>query len=154
VEKRPYTVIYEERGDIAKVQTDDTKLPITIRTSETGWLARLTNAYAEKAEVEVVDDANVGIDPANQTLIQMGIKGKLSRKQWTAASIAAGMTVFGAVVIVLAVLDPDPTSKLGLLIASGAVLTLSGGFSAIGILTRQKPPTIEMSRNGIFIRWD
>jgi hypothetical protein len=136
------------------MQSDDMKQPLTIRTSESGWLAHLTKAYTEKTEVEIVDDANVGIDPANQTLVQMGIKGKLSRKQWIAASIAAGMTVFGAVVIVLAVLDPDPTSKLGLLIASGAVLTLSGGFSAIGILIRQKPPTIEMSRNGIFIRWD
>ena len=102
----------------------------------------------------IIDDANVGIDPGSQSLLELGLKTGLSRKEWTAVLIAGGMTIFGAAVILLAILDPDPTSKLGLLIASGAVLTLGGGFSAIRILTKHKPPKVRVSRNGIEIEWD
>jgi VIT1/CCC1 family predicted Fe2+/Mn2+ transporter len=127
---------------------------VTIRTSEPGWLAQLAKAYRNREQVVVIDDANAGIDPSSQTLLDMGLKTGLSRKEWTAVLIAGGMTIFGAVVIILAVLDPDPTSKLGLLIASGAVLTLGGGFSAIRILTKHKPPKVRVSRKGIEIEWD
>lgn len=127
---------------------------LTIRTSEQGWLAQLAKAYRNRNQIVIIDDANVGIDPSSQTLLDMGLKTGLSRKEWIAVLIAGGMTIFGAVVIVLAILDPDPTSKLGLLIASGALLTLGGGFSAIRILTKHKPPNVRLSRNGIEIEWD
>src|SRR5713101_9738351 len=113
---------------------------LTIRTSEQAWLAQLATAYRNRDQVVIIDDANVGIDPGSQTLLDMGLKTGLARKEWMAVMLAVGMSVFGAVVIVLAVLDPDPTSKLGLLIATGAVLALGGGLSAIGILTNYKPP--------------
>src|SRR6266852_2779321 len=127
---------------------------LTIRTSEQGWLAQLAKAYRNRDQVVIVDDANVGIDPSSQTLLELGLKTGLSRKEWTAVLIAGGMTIFGAAVILLAILDPDPTSKLGLLVASGAVLTLCGWFSAIRILTKHKPPKVRVSRNGIEIEWD
>jgi VIT1/CCC1 family predicted Fe2+/Mn2+ transporter len=127
---------------------------LTIRTSEQGWLAQLAKAYRNRDQVVIIDDANVGIDPSSQTLLDMGLKTGLSRKEWTAVLIAGGMTIFGAAVIILAIVDPDPTSKLGLLIASGALLTLGGGFSAIGILTKHKPPNVRMSRDGIEIEWN
>ena len=127
---------------------------VTIRTSEQGWLARLAKAYRNRDRVVIIDDANVGIDPSSQTLLDMGLKTGLSRQEWIAVLIAGGMTIFGAAVIILAILDPDPTSKLGLLIASGAVLTLGGGFSAIRILTKHKPPKVRVSGHGIEIEWD
>lgn len=127
---------------------------LTIRTSEHGWLAQLAKAYRNRDQVIIIDDANVGIDPSSQTLLDMGLKAGLSRKEWIAVLIAGGMTIFGTAVIILAILDPDPTSKLGLLIASGAVLTLGGGFSAIRILTKHKPPKVRVSKNGIEIEWD
>jgi len=127
---------------------------LTIRTSEPGWLAQLAKAYRNRDQVVIIDDANAGIDPSSQSLLDMGLKTGLSRKEWTAVLIAGGMTLFGAAVIILAILDPDPTSKLGLLVASGAVLTLGGGFSAIRILTKHKPPKVRVSRNGIEIEWD
>jgi hypothetical protein len=139
---------------IATMQTGKSNDATTIRTSELGWLARLTAAYSGRTEVTLIDDANVGINPANQTLLQMGIKGGLSPREWTAVIIAAGMTLFGATVIVLAVIDPDPTSKLGLLISSGAAITLGGGFTAIRILAKQKPPSISFSQKGVSIHWD
>lgn len=126
---------------------------VTIRTSERDWLPRLTQAYRRHAEVDLVDDAGAGIDPASQSLLQMGLAGRLSRREWTAVAIASGMTLFGAGLVIAAILDPDPTSKLGLLVGSGALLALTGGFQTIRLLTRQKPPSITISPRGIHIDW-
>jgi hypothetical protein len=126
----------------------------TIRTSEKDWLARLTAAYRARAAVDLIDDAQVGIDPAQQSLLQMGVAGRLTRREWTAVSIAGGMTVFGAAMVVLAILDPDPTSKLGLMVGSGALLALTGGFQTIRLLTGKKPPSITISRQGVHIGWE
>jgi len=127
--------------------------PDAIRTSQPDWLPRLVRAYREHTHVELIDDAGFGIDPATQTLLQMGLAGRLSRREWTAVSISAGMTFFGACLVVAAILDPDPTSKLGLLVGSGALLALTGGFQTIRLLTRQKPPTIDITARGIHIDW-
>ena len=130
-----------------------TSVRASIRTSEKDWLSRLTRAYREHAEVDVVDDAGIGIDPATQSLLQMGLAGRLTRKEWTAVTVSGGMTVLGASMVVLAILDPDPTSKLGLLVGSGALLALTGGFQTIRLLTRQKPPSITITAKGIHIDW-
>lgn len=130
-----------------------TPVPLTIRTSEKDWLARLTQAYRQHTEVDLIDDAGAGIDPARQSLLQMGLTGKLTRREWTAVALSAGLTVFGAGMIVAAVLDPDPTSKLSLLVGSGALLALTGGFQTIRLLTRQRPPSITISAHGIHIDW-
>ena len=126
----------------------------TIRTSEKDWLARLTAAYRAKAAVELIDDAQVGIDPQHQSLLQMGLSGRLTPREWTSVAIAAGMTVFGAGLIVAAIIDPDPTSKLGLLVGSGALLALTGGFQTIRMLTGKKPPSITITRQGVHIGWE
>jgi len=128
-------------------------VPLTIRTSEKDWLARLTEAYRRHAQVDLIDDAGAGIDPARQSLLQMGLSGRLTRREWTAVSVSAGMTIFGAGLIVAAILDPDPTSKLGLLVGSGALLALTGGFQTIHLLTRQRPPSITISARGVHIDW-
>jgi hypothetical protein len=104
--------------------------------------------------VDLIDDAGLGVDPATQNLLQMGASGRLTRREWTAAGLSAGMTVFGATLVVLAVLDPEPTSKLGLLVGSGALLALTGGLQTIRLLTRQKPPSITITAKGIHIGWD
>ncbi|HEX3661621.1 MAG TPA: hypothetical protein VHU89_09335 [Acidobacteriaceae bacterium] len=128
-------------------------IPLTIRTSEKDWLARLTEAYRHHVQVDLIDDAGAGIDPARQSLLQMGLSGRLTRREWTAVSVSAGMTVFGAGLIIAAILDPDPTSKLGLLVGSGALLALTGGFQTIHLLTRLRPPSITISPRGIHIDW-
>lgn len=126
----------------------------TIRTSEKDWLPRLTKAYREKSAVELVDDAGVGVDPATQSLLQMGAGAKLTRREWTGVAVAGGLTVFGATMIVLAIIDPDPTSKLGLLVGSGALLALTGGFQTIRLLTGKKPPSVTITRQGVHIGWE
>ena len=128
--------------------------PTTIRTSEKDWLARLTAAYRQHTAVDLIDDAQVGIDPQQQSLLQMGISGRLSPREWTGVAIAGGMTVFGAYLVVAAILDQEPTTKLGLLVGSGALLALTGGFQTIRLLTGKKPPSITITRQGVHIGWE
>lgn len=125
-----------------------------IRTSEKDWLPRLTEAYREHAQVDLVDDAGLGIDPATQNLLQMGATGRLTPREWTAVAISSGMTLFGTALVVMAIVDPEPTSKLGLLVGSGALLALTGGFQTIRLLTRQKPPSVTITPKGIHIGWE
>ena len=126
----------------------------TIRTSQPGWFERLAKAYRDRQPVLLVDDARVGIDPQSQSLVAMGIKAGLSVADWAAVGVAVGVSAAGMMMVVLAFLDPEPTSKLGLLVGGGAVCLLTGGLTAVAILTRRRPPTIEMSAAGFKIRWE
>jgi hypothetical protein len=126
----------------------------TIRTSEPGWLGRLARAYRDRTPVQLIDDAKVGIDPQNQTLLDMGRSARLSAAEWAAVGVSVGLSAAGVAFVVLAFLDPEPTSKLGLLVGGGALCALTGGVSAIAILTRRTPPTIEVDGKGFRIRWN
>ena len=102
----------------------------------------------------LVDDAQVGIDPQSQSLVAMGIKAGLSAADWAAVGVAVGISAAGMVMVVFAFLDPEPTSKLGLLVGGGAVCVLTGGMTAVAVLTRRRPPNIEMSAGGFKISWE
>lgn len=102
----------------------------------------------------LIDDAQVGIDPTRQTLLDMGRTAVLNRREWAGVLVSLGLTGIGLWMVVAAVLDPEPTSKLGLLIGGGTACLLGGGFSAVRILTRSRPPTVEVGVRGIQIHWD
>lgn len=127
---------------------------LTIRTSEKGWLARLTQAYRRRAPLELIDDAGAGIDPAGQNLVEMGRRAGLSRREWAAVIVSLGLGGAGAAMVLGAILDPEPTSKLGLLVGGGTLCLLGGGFSAIRILTHTRPPSVDVGPRGFRIRWD
>ncbi len=127
---------------------------LTIRTSEPGWLEKLAAAYREEREVLIVDDAEIGLDPANQTILGMGKAAGLARREWAGVGVSLGLSGVGLWMVVAAVISPEPTSKLGLLIGGGSILLLSGGFSAIRLLTDHKPPVVEVTRMGIRISWE
>ena len=125
-----------------------------IRTSRPDWFTDLSTAYKGHTSVRLVDDAGFGVDPLNQTLFEMAVEAKLSPRQIAAACVALGMAVVGIGLVVLAFIDPEPTSKLGILLAGGVVLISTGGWGAIQILTKTKPPSVKATRNGIEINWD
>jgi hypothetical protein len=126
---------------------------IQIRTSEEGWFTQLARAYKQKTPVFLVDDAKVGIDPAVESLAAMGLKAKLTPREWSAVSVAVGLSAAGAAMVVLAFLDPEPTSKLGLLVGGGAVCVLTGGLTAVRILTKMRPPNVQIGPSGMKIFW-
>ena len=125
----------------------------TIKTTQEGWLKELAVAYKKKEPVTIIDDAKVGIDPNTDTIFEMGRKAKLSAAEITAVCVAIGMSAAGIGMILLAFFDPEPTTKLGLLIGGGAVLLLTGGFSAIYVLTKQKPPKVKVGPSGMEVEW-
>ena len=124
-----------------------------VRTSDPEWLRTLAKLYRDRIAGMLVDDAGLGVDPSQQTLLQMARHSGLSRRETAGLCVALGMSGAGVTMIVLAVLDPEPTSKLGLLVGGGAVCLLGGGFSAIRILTNHKPPNIKVTPRGIEISW-
>jgi hypothetical protein len=126
---------------------------LVVRTSDSGWLARLASAYRDQTPALIIDDAHVGIDPSQHSLFDMGRTARLTGREIGAVCISCGMSLAGAGMVLLAFLDPEPTSKLGLLIASGALLAFTGGWSAIQVLTKNRPPNVRVTRNGVEISW-
>ena len=131
---------------------DDSREKI-VRTSDPNWLRSLALLYRARASGLLIDDAHLGINPEDQTLLQMARISGLSRREIAGVSVALGMSGVGVTMVILAFLDPEPTSKLGLLVGGGAVCVLGGGFSAIRILTHHKPPNIRATPHGIEISW-
>jgi len=124
-----------------------------VRTSDPNWLRTLALLYRARQAGVLIDDAGLGIHPGDQTLLQMARDVGLSRREIAGVSVALGMSGVGITMVILAFLDPEPTSKLGLLVGGGAVCVLGGGFSAIRILTQHKPPNIRATPHGIEISW-
>jgi hypothetical protein len=125
-----------------------------IQTSEPGWMTRLATAYKNQTPVIIVDDAGVGIDPQRQTILGMGQTAGLSASDWSAVLVALGLSAVGVWMIVAAIVDPEPTSKLGLLIGGGVVAVIGGGTTAVSVLTKRKPPRVAVSGKGFEIGWD
>ena len=132
----------------------DESLEKIVRTSEPGWLRSLAILYRARQSGVLVDDAHLGIHPEDQTLLQMARVSGLSRREIVSVCVALGMSGVGVTMVILAFVDPEPTSKLGLLVGGGAICVLGGGFSAIRILTNHKPPNIKATAHGIEISWN
>jgi len=112
---------------------------IVIRTSSPDWLEQSVKLYRDKAPFVFIDDAKIGIDTKDLesavSLVRAArTKGSIDFKR--IASVLAGIGLSGAGIwmIAAAVADPEPTSKLGLLIAGGIVITLTGGIGTLAAL--------------------
>ena len=124
-----------------------------VRTTDPNWLRTLALLYRARQDGVLIDDARLGINPEDQTLLQMARISGISRREVASVCVALGMSGVGVTMVILAFIDPEPTSKLGLLVGGGAVCVLGGGFSAIRILTSHKPPSIRATAKGIEIFW-
>jgi len=131
----------------------DSNEKLTLRTSQPGWLEALAVIYKTRQQALIVDDAGLGVDLAKDTLFQMAKQARLSPREVAAVGVALGMSAIGIGMVILAFVDPEPTSKLGLLLGGGVVCVLGGGFSAIRILTNLKPPSVRVTARGIEIAW-
>ncbi len=107
-----------------------------VRTSETDWLEKSINLYTEKQAFLLQDDAGLKLTRADLksavSLIRAAkSKGGVSRKQILGLLTGMGITGIGVWIIAAAIADPEPTTKLGLLITGGLVLTFTGSFGAL-----------------------
>ena len=131
----------------------DTKEELTVRTSQPHWLKALAVVYKNRQPALIIDDAGLGVDPAGYTLLQMAREVGLSPREIAGVCVALGMSAAGIGMVILAFVDPEPTSKLGLLVGGGVTCVLGGGFGAIRILTHLKPPNVRVTTRGIEIAW-
>lgn len=107
--------------------------------------------YKARESFELVNDAKLNIDPAEMTLPNMGRAAAVTWDQWVQLGGVFGIGATGVGLIVLAVLDPEPTSKLGLMVGAGALLAATGAFGGIYVLTGLKPSRVEVKREGVFV---
>lgn len=127
---------------------------LIIRTSELGWFSALARAYKEREPVLVIDDAEVGFNPADESLLEIARKSKLGIREIAGACVALGMSAVGVGMVLAAVLDPEPISKLTVLVAGGIGLAATGGLTAVWILTGRRPPNVIAGTRGLQIRWE
>jgi hypothetical protein len=142
----PFALDDRERGGVAD--------ELVVNTSNPDWFTQLARAYKLRSHVVLVDDAKVGINPESETLLAMGLRAKLNPREWAAVLVALGLLGMGAWLIVMAVLDPEPYSKIIGAITAGAILFGTGGFAAIRILTKHKPPKVTVSTKGLAIAFE
>jgi hypothetical protein len=110
----------------------------------------LAKAYQSQTSVALIDDAQIGINPINNTLLDMGRKANLSQWNRIAVQVALGVGAAGAYLLVMAILDPEPYTKIAFALATGPLLIAGGGFAAIRVLVGHKPPNIRLSPKGGF----
>ncbi len=110
-----------------------------IRTSDADWLNAALRHYSNKTRFDLIDDAGLGISESDlQSAVEL-IKALNNRKQLSRNKLlqiltGLGLSGIGIGAIIVAIFDPEPTSKLSILLAGGILLILTGGLSVLKAL--------------------
>ena len=126
-----------------------------IRTSNNNWLEQAIKFYTDKKQFTFDDDAGLGITEADLksavALIRAAkSKGHVAWQQIVGVLAGIGITGVGVWIIAAAIGDPEPTSKLGLLIAGGVVLALTGSLGTLAALGLRFSVTAKSPAGGSF----
>lgn len=110
-----------------------------IRTSEKDWVKRAMTAYTKKQAFDLVDDKELGLNEKDVrsavNLMRFLKKEKhLNIKEISQVLVGLGITASGVWMVLAAIADPEPTSKLGLLVGGGLVLALTGSLGTLRAL--------------------
>ena len=108
----------------------------TIKTSNPEWLEIALKKYSLKKEFIFIDDAKLGMtekDLKSAVNLIKASKAKAGKtvKQITAVLVGIGMSSAGIGIVILAIADPEPTTKLGLLVGGGLLLVLTGSYATM-----------------------
>ena len=99
-----------------------------IRLTGRASLAAIANAMRKRERFAIVTE-DKDFDP-------LGLD-RHSAEVWIAAAGGGAMMTIGGAALVLAFADPEPTTKLGLMVGGGVLVTLAGGgVIATILLTR------------------
>lgn len=127
---------------------------IIVRTSDADWLQTSYAHYQKKQTFQLFDNAMIGIDPVHDSLIRMGIKAGYSMEDWRKFFACIGVSGLGLTLCVLAFLDPEPTTKLSLLVGGGVALVISGGVTALLLVLNVRPTKVVVSHGGFLISFN
>jgi len=114
-------------------------MSIIIKTSESDWLEKSIKCFTEKTAFSFVDDAKMGLTETDLksavNLIRVAkSKGNKTWKSIVGVLTGLGITGAGVYIIMLAIIDPEPTTKLGLLVSGGLIITLTGSLGVLSSL--------------------
>ena len=112
---------------------------LAVRTSDNLWLEKALKLYSKKALFTLIDDASLGLTEDDLKTALKLIKAAKSRAHMSIKEIVGTITSFGIAasgiyLIILAVVAPEPTTKLGILTVGGVVLALTGSLGALAFL--------------------
>ncbi|MGA1824261.1 MAG: hypothetical protein ACMUIP_06300 [bacterium] len=110
-------------------------------TTNKDWLEQAIKLYTDKKPFTFEDDAKLGLTEADLksavALIRAAkAKGGIHWQQIVRVLAGIGITGVGVWMVAAAIADPEPTTKLGLLITGGIVLAFTGSlgtFAALGL---------------------
>lgn len=124
-----------------------------IYTSEKNWLKCALKAFTKNEKFEFIDDAKIGITEndlkaALNLLKAAKIKAKLSMKDIVSSLASIGITGVGVWLFIAAIADPEPTSKLWLMISGGIMIMLTGSLSLLRSFGNQYSVSISNSMGG------
>lgn len=109
-----------------------------VRTSDKDWLAKALKLYTNKKTFTFEDDAGLKLtqkDLKSVVSLVRAVKSKSSLSRQIIPALAGiGITGAGVWLVLAAIADPEPTTKLGLLITGGLVLALTGSLGTLAAL--------------------
>jgi hypothetical protein len=110
-----------------------------INTTDENWFEKAIKAYSKKQAFSINDNKQIGLKETDVksavSLISFAKKQhSISWKKITQVLASIGITGVGVWIIAAAIADPEPTSKLTLLIAGGLVLALTGSLGTLASL--------------------
>ena len=110
-----------------------------VKTSEKDWLEKAIKLYTEKKQFKFIDDTDQKLteeDLKSAVHLIRAAKSKsgISWQKIIGVLSGIGITGAGLWIIAAAIGDPDPTSKLGLLISGGIILALTGSLGTLAAL--------------------
>lgn len=85
---------------------------------------------------DLIDDANIGLDSTDlvsavKLIAKTKKAGRIGAKGIATILTSLGLSSVGVWLVLAAIVDPEPTSKLGILIAGGVALIALGGLSIL-----------------------
>ncbi len=127
--------------NVGEIEVVDNENKNVVRTTDDDWLLIALEFYKKKAAFTFIDDAELGLtaaDLGSAVTLMRAAKNKGGATIKTIVSVLTGLGLSGAGLwmIAAAIFDPEPTSKLGLLVAGGVLITMTGGlgtFHALGV---------------------
>jgi len=123
----------------------------TINSSDINFIQKVLSSFKKREPFVFNDDRNYGFsenDFSNALYFLKKIKEEIgfSWKEFGQVLAGTGVCSAGLWIIRVAILDPEPTSKLWLLISGGAVLAVVGSLTVINAFGMTW--SIECSKNG------
>jgi hypothetical protein len=121
-----------------------------LKTSDPEFFEKAIPYYKDKKPFNIVDDAGWGlkkqdVESAIALIAAARAKGGTPVKRIITVLGSMGVAGMGIVLILIAVFDPEPTSKLAILLVGGTVLVVGGGLTILWALGA--PWRVKVSRD-------